>query len=207
MKAWYPGIFFGVILLAAGRVVAAGPPDISMLYSEAEKLKRQARFPEAVAAYERAVALQPDQAETYLRLGLLYFKLQMPSKAEEFYLKAIDHGLDTAEIYFHLGYIEEVRGKLDKALDYYLKSEKQGSGNPELFYNIGNAYARLEKRPQALAYYKIVVSKNPLHMDAFINLSTVSFQMNEIADARFYLDKAVALGYKAPAEYLKVLNQ
>ncbi|MBF0387480.1 MAG: tetratricopeptide repeat protein [Candidatus Omnitrophica bacterium] len=185
--------------------VQAGSADVAVIYNEAEAFNGQGRFAEAVAAYEKAALLQPDLAETYLRLGLLYFKLNLVDKAGDSYQKAIGHGMDNAEVYFHLGYIEEVKGALDKALENYLLSEKKGSGNPELFYNIGNAYARMDKGMEALAYYKRAVSMNPQHMDAFINLSTVSFKLNNFADAGFYLDKAVALGYKAPEEYLKVL--
>ena len=189
-------------------VVYTKPPVATVVaaYRESEALKSEGRFPEAVASYEKALAIQPELPETYLRLGLLYFKLQMPTQAEEFYLKAIDHGMDNPEVYFHLGYIEEVRGALDKALAYYIKSEQKGSGNPELFYNIGNAYARQGKGAEAIIYYKRVVGMNPMHLDAFVNLSTVSYQLNNFADARFYLDKAVNLGYKAPEEYLKALD-
>ena len=185
----------------------ADTADLAAIYREAEEFKGQGRFAEAVSSYEKAVAIAPDTAETYLRLGLLYFKLQMPSKAEEFYQKAIDYGLDNPEVYFHLGYIEEVRGALEKALAYYIQAEQKGSGNPELFYNKGNAYARLGKGAEAIIYYKRVVSMDPKHLDAFVNLSTVSFQLNNYPDARFYLDKAVELGYKAPLEYLKELDR
>ncbi len=206
-------VFWKAIVPAVHEVFAANTSsrseqnvlEVASLYRAAETAQLQGRLVEAVAAYEKALDVIPDMAETYLRLGQIYFKLGLPSKAQEFYVKAVDHGLSDPEVYFHLGYIEEVRNVLDKALEYYLKAEKGGSRNPELFYNIGNAYARLEKKAEAVIYYKRVVSMNPLHMDAFVNLSVVSFQMKEYADARFYLDKAVALGYKAPEEYLKVM--
>ena len=224
-------IFFGIALalfwkdsfqcvssagaVSAGAVPAVKSPDqpqavsrnIADIYREAEALQKEGRLTEAVALYEKAEAVLPGAAETYFRLGILYFQLNFPSRAEEFYQKAVRHGQDTAEVYFHLGYIEEVRGALDRALTYYLKSEEKGSHNPALFYNIGNTYARLEKNEDAVHYYKRTVSIDPQHMDSFVNLSVVSFKMKEYADARFYLDKAVALGYKAPEEYLKVLDQ
>jgi tetratricopeptide (TPR) repeat protein len=183
------------------------PLDIADLYRSADELVNAGRLPEAVAAYEKVIAHQPSLGETYLRLGLLYFKLKLPTKAEEFYLKAVSYGIDDPEVYFHLGYMEEARGALDLALANYLKAEAKGSRNPELFYNIGNAYAQLTKRAEAITYYKRAVSINPEHMNAFVNLSVVSFQLELYADARFYLDKASALGYKAEPQYIKVLSE
>jgi tetratricopeptide (TPR) repeat protein len=181
-------------------------PDVSDLYREAEGFIAAGRLPEAVAAYEKVVVQKPALAETYLRLGLIYFKLNLPTKAEAMYEQAISRGLDAPDVYFHLGYIKEVRGALNLALADYLKAEQKGSTNPELFYNIGNAYARMDKRQEALSYYKRTVSIDPGHMNAFVNLSVVSFQMGLYADAQFYLDKAAQLGYKADPQYLQILK-
>lgn len=185
----------------------ASQQQVASFYAEAERLIGAGRLPEALASYEKAISLAPNLGETYLRLGLLYFKLKLPAKSEEYYLKAVERGVDSAEVYFQLGYIEETRGMRERALEYYLKAESKGLRNPELFYNIGNMYAQLGRNTDAIRYYKKVVIINPEHMDAFVNLSVVSYHMQEYADAGFYLDKAVKAGYKAPPEYVKVLEE
>jgi tetratricopeptide (TPR) repeat protein len=180
---------------------------MSVLLDEALKLEQQGRPSEAVTAYEKLVEAQPDQVEGYLGLGALYFKLGLPKKAEELYLKAIQRGLEDGRIYFNLGYIEEVRADFPKALDYYLKAEEKLLKNGELFYNTGNVYAQMGNLDKALEYYTRSVSMNPDHMDAFVNMSVVSFRKGAYADADFFLNKAVLLGYQAPLEYIKALSE
>jgi tetratricopeptide (TPR) repeat protein len=180
-------------------------PVAEAVIAEADGLAARDRSAEAVAAYEKVVQDHPELAEPYFRLGVLYFKLGLKSKAEEFYLKAIDHDFKNPELYFHLGYIKESEGKYQEALEWYLKAEEKGVGSAELYFNIGNVFARLGNSDNAVDYYKKAVSVNPRHMDAFVNLSIISFQKAAYADASFYLDKARELGYQPPEEYLKSL--
>lgn len=185
-----------------------GFPQLSRnLLEDARGFEDKGVFPEAVSAYEKFIALQPDVPEGYFRLGALYFKMGLPQKAEEIYLKAVMMKQDVGEAYFRLGYVAESQKDLAKALGYYQKAESGLSGNPALFFNIGNVCAQLDRRDEAIEYYKKAVSKNPLYMDAFVNLSVVSFHNGNYPDAQFYLGKAVDLGYAPPAQYVETLRQ
>ena len=185
-----------------------GFPKISKgFWDEARDAEEKGRAPEAVLAYEKLIALQPDLPEVYFRLGALYFKMNLLSKAEETYLKLVALKLDVAEAYFRLGYVAERQGDLPKALSYYQKAEVNFSGNPALFFNIGNVYAQLDRRDEAIDYYKKAVAKNPAYLDAFVNLSVVSFHKGAYSDAQFYLTKAMNLGYQPPREYVETLRE
>jgi tetratricopeptide (TPR) repeat protein len=183
------------------------PAPMSVLLGEALKLEQQGRPSEAVTAYEKMVEAEPDRVDGYLGLGALYSKLGLTTKAEELYLKALERGLTDGRIYFNLGYIKELRSDLAKALEYYLKAEEKLLKRSDLFYNIGNVYAQMGNMDKALEYYTRSVSINPDHMDAFVNMSVVSFRKEAYADADFYLNKAVLLGYQAPPEYIKALSE
>lgn len=172
----------------------------------ADALRAEGSSAEAVSAYEKIIQTYPDFAEADFRLGALYFSLGIPSKSEEYYLEAIRKGFKNPEIYFHLGYIKESQSKLQEALEWYLQAEEKGVGSAEIYYNIGNVFAQLGNADRAIEYYKRVVSINPKHMDAFTNLSIVSFQKENYPDALFYLDKAKELGYKPPREYEESLK-
>ncbi len=174
---------------------------------EAREAEEKGRLPEAVSAYERFIALKPDVPVGYFRLGALYFKMGLSTKAEEIYLKAVALKQDVAEAYFRLGYVAESQSDLPKALGYYEKAERNLCGNSSLFFNLGNVHAQLDHKDEAISYYKKAVAKNPAYLDAFVNLSVVSFHNGAYADADFYLRKAMALGYQAPREYLDTLAQ
>lgn len=177
------------------------------LIAEAEGLTAQGRLAEAIASYEKVLKTRPALPEPYFRLGALYFKLGMKSRAQEYYYQAIDKNFRNPEIYFHMGYIKETEGKYQDALEWYLKAEEKGVDSAELYFNLGNVLARLGSLTSSMDYYKKAVSVNPDHVDGFINLAIVAFQMGEVADASFYLDKARELGYNPPAEFLESIEK
>jgi tetratricopeptide (TPR) repeat protein len=185
----------------------ADEAEFNRMLSEAGDFKARERYPEAVAAFEAVIARWPARPEPYFHLGALYFKLNLPSRSEEYYLKAVELRFQNPEIYFHVGYIKESALKFQDALEWYLQAEERGVDSAELFYNTGNVFARLGNQERAIEYYRKAVAVNPSHQDAFVNLSILSFQSGQIADAEFYLDKARKLGYNPPAEYLQSLHQ
>jgi tetratricopeptide (TPR) repeat protein len=178
-------------------------PDgrVEALLKEAAEAQAQGRLPEAVGLYEQVLGLVPDFAPVYLKLGQIYFRLNLPSKAEETYLKAIEKGLNDPDVFLFLGYIRETRGDLDQALAYYAQAELSASRNPVLYFNMGNVHARQGRNDKALGYFKRAVILDPRYMDAFVNLAIVSAQAGEYADAQYYLEKAEKLGYDAPVEF------
>lgn len=214
-------IFFLIILLsltscssqakedsvAVARNVGQEPSAAAQaLFATADEAAQKGRFAEAVLAYEEVMRTEPAVMAAYFRLGTLYFGMNLPGKAEETYLQALKRGENGPDIYIRLGYIAESRHNWDQALAYYGKAEERHSSDPALHYNLGNVLAHLDRNKEALERYKRTVAMDPKHQDAFVNLSIVSFHEKAYADARFYLDKAVALGYKAPEEYRRTLN-
>lgn len=218
-------VLFAGILLAlspGGRGCAAGvgqkvsgkkdsaradEAEFNRMLSEAADFKARERYPEAVAAFEAVISRWPERPEPYFHLGALYFSLKLPSRSQEYYLKAVERRFQNPEIYFHVGYIKESSGSFQDALEWYLQAEERGVDSAELFFNIGNVFARLGNNERSIEYYRKAVAVNPSHTDAFVNLSILSFKEGNVSDAEFYLDKARKLGYNPPAEYLQSLRQ
>ncbi len=175
--------------------------NIQDMILEAAEAEKNGRLPEAIGIYEKILAQDPQAAVVYLKLGQIYFRMGLPTKSEEAYLKAIGYGLNDPDVFLFLGYIKESQSKLDLALEYYSKAELAASRNPVLYFNMGNVHAQLGHADQALTYFKRAVVLNPDYMDAFVNLSIVSAQAGEYFDAQYYLEKAEKLGYHAPVQY------
>ena len=174
---------------------------VEALLKQAEDAQANGRLPEAVSIYEKVLGLAPEFAPVYLKLGQIYFRMELPSKAEEAYLKAIDKGLNDPDVFLYLGYIRETRGDLDQAMGYYAKAEFAASRNPVLYFNMGNVHARQGRKDKALEYFKRAVVLDSKYTDAFVNLAIVSAETGEYADAQYYLEKAEKLGYDAPVEF------
>ena len=190
---------------ASGRVnkaVMAEPGvKVEVLLKQASDAQDKGSFQDAASIYEKVLVLAPDFAPVYLKLGQIYFRLGLTSKAEEVYLKAIEKGLNEPDLFLYLGYIREARGDFDQALAYYAKAEFAGSRNPVLYFNMGNIHARQGHVDKAMACFKRAVVLDPKYMDSFVNLAIMSAETGEYADAQYYLEKAEKLGYDGPVEF------
>lgn len=188
----------------AAPVVAA--PTVAAYLADALDAEGKGRGSEAISAYEHALALDPGLSFAYLKLGVIYFRMNLPSKAEASYLKAIEHGESDPDVYLYLGYVKESQDKLDAAQEYYAKAELAGSGNPVLYFNMGNVQARQGHNDKAVEYFKRAVTLKEDYTDAFVNLSIVLASVGEFADALYYLNKAEKLGYQVPERFRKDLE-
>ena len=99
------------------------------------------------------------------------------------------------------------KGDFDKAVEALntIQSLKDDQLKAKASYNLGNTYARLKRNPEAIAAYIKAVQTDPGYMDAWVNLSILSFQEGDFANAVKYCDEAVLLGYQAPQGYLNAL--
>ncbi|MEI8011154.1 MAG: tetratricopeptide repeat protein [Candidatus Omnitrophota bacterium] len=194
-------ILFSPDLFCVPTVVRPAQVDIQQMMLVAFEAEKKGRLPEAITAYENVISHFQGFAPAYFKLAAIYFHLGMPSKAEGYYLDAVDKGVDDPDVYLNLGYIKESRGDLNQSLEYYMKGELAASKNPILYFNMGNVQARLGKQDKAVDAFKHAVALNAQYKDAFVNLAILLADKGEYQDAQYYLEKAEKLGYDAPAEF------
>lgn len=75
----------------------------------------------AIAAYERASALNPQDGDTYFNLGLAYKMDGQYARAEETYLKALELSDDVGDILYNLGCCYQDSGKTEQACIVFTK--------------------------------------------------------------------------------------
>ncbi len=76
MRAWVFILFFGVLLAAA-----AHADEASQTFEQANQLYLQAKYPEAIAAYEKILQSGYESGELYFNLGNAYYKSGTIQKA------------------------------------------------------------------------------------------------------------------------------
>ncbi len=85
---------------------------------------------EALAAYRRAVALDPENPDGWNQLGHLLRRIGQIEEAENAYQHVLELGDSSQDLslravaYGNLGNLYQMRGELDKAEEMYLKSLK-----------------------------------------------------------------------------------
>ncbi len=113
---------------------------------------RDYKYEEAISEYNKSLAMDPDNAKTYDKLGYCYQMLSQPSKAKSYFQKAIEISPDYAEAYCSLGDIHGTSGEWEKARLYLDKALKIDPDCIEAYMTYGNLYFISKKYDQAIPY-------------------------------------------------------
>lgn len=150
--------------------------DWRPLLSLASQLRRAGRVNEAIAAYERLLAVKPDLADSWYNLGWLQRQARQFDAALASYARAIALGVDDPEevhlnraiIYSdYLHRPDEAEHELDAAL------EKDPNYLPALL-NLGNLREDLGQRDGARDAYGTALAVDPANRVALARLAGVS---------------------------------
>jgi tetratricopeptide (TPR) repeat protein len=149
--------------LAAAETFTAGSLDAMRAYTTAQDLMDRGRDAEALAAYERAVSLDPNLGRAYAGMGVAYRNLKQEDKAREAYdnaLKLVDRMTDREKYRTLGGYYFTVAQNYEKAVENYetlvrlFPADNVGLQNLAFAYVMtGNVQKAVEIGRQASAIY------------------------------------------------------
>lgn len=89
-------------------------------YAAGDLYYKKRDFRAAAQAFDKAVAVRPDDAEALMALANCYFELDMPSTAERYLRIALKHA-DNAKLLYNLGNALFDQERFDEALAEYEK--------------------------------------------------------------------------------------
>jgi tetratricopeptide (TPR) repeat protein len=98
---------------------------------------------EAIEAYRRVIALEPDHADAHVNLGRLLHERRAPVAAERHYRAALEADPDHDTAAFNLGVAFEDLGRLREAVEAYELALRINPTNADAHYNLAGI---LEKR-------------------------------------------------------------
>jgi eukaryotic-like serine/threonine-protein kinase len=98
-----------------------------VLQDQADLLKDNARFEEAVDTLQKSVRIKDDQSDAHSALGWSYYGLQQYDRAEQAFQRAVELKSDYADAYYGLGRALEEQGKQDQARKAYQTAADNGS--------------------------------------------------------------------------------
>jgi tetratricopeptide (TPR) repeat protein len=94
-------------------------------------LFKKGLYREAILEFEKAIALQPDFAPAYNRLGMSYAVLNDYGRAERYFRKVIELSPQIDQGYLNLGLLYELKGEPSKAFPLLEKAYSLNPGNPK----------------------------------------------------------------------------
>lgn len=116
-----------------------------------------ARQLEAVAAYKRALELEPNHAAAHINLGTLYYNHRDYAAAEKHYRAAITADARYALAYFDLGNVLDETGRLPEAVIAYRQAIQLAPTYADAHYNLALAYEKMRQPRRALKHWRAYV--------------------------------------------------
>ena len=153
-------------------------------------LKRPA---EALASYDKAIALKPDDAEAHYNRGNALRDLKRPAEALASYDKAIALKPDYVAAHNNRGNALKVLKHPAEALASYDKAIALKPDLAEAHNNRGNALMNLKRSVEALASYDKAIALKPDYSEAHNNRGNALRDLKRPAEALASYDKAIAL--------------
>ncbi|WP_158808116.1 tetratricopeptide repeat protein [Beijerinckia sp. L45] len=124
----------------------------------------------ALAALSCAIGLEPENAEAYLALGILYEQQGKPIEAFHAYQKTLSLKPHDAAAYNNLAGVLVTLDRLDLAIAAARMAVALKPDNPDVYLNLGLALRLHRDEEEALATYKTIVALKPDHGKALVEL-------------------------------------
>lgn len=148
-----------------------------------ESSKNPALFESAERACNRALTLEPTEAEAYLALGNLYRYSGQLQLAEPQLQKVLSLEPDNADAHIAMGYLQSDLQKYDDALREFNLAVESQPGYWRSFNARGVFYYEQGDYPSAIENFTVVTVLNPKNTGAFNNLGTAKYLNGEFNEA------------------------
>lgn len=153
----------------------------------------QGRYDEAKAEFEKALSLNPNDAETHNGLGRVALVQQRYEDAEQFFRKASEL-VPKEPVYHHnLGWALHNLKRYDEAIREYQKATEIDPNYALAYNNWGLALYDQEKYPEAIEKYQKATEIDPQYADAYNNWGNVLYAQKRYEEAIEKYQQAVMI--------------
>jgi tetratricopeptide (TPR) repeat protein len=136
----------------------AAAADVAELFARGVALEEDPRNQlQAIAAYERVLALDPEHAAAHINLGTLYYNRQDYRAAEEHYREALRIDSRYALAHFDLGNVLDETGRVTDAVQSYLTALQLAPTYADAHYNLALAYEKMHEPRRALKHWQAYI--------------------------------------------------
>lgn len=164
-------------------------------------LRSLERFEDALASYDRAIALMPHYAAAHYNRGNVLQDLKRFEEALESYDRAIAIKPDHAEAHFSRGNALHELGRFMEALASHDRAIAVRSDYAEAYFNRGNALHDLKRLEEALASHDRAIALRPEYAEAHSNRGNTLRELKRLDDAVTSYDRAIAIDPGCVAAY------
>ncbi|MGB8688003.1 MAG: tetratricopeptide repeat protein [Microcoleus sp.] len=140
----------------------------TLIYKLGQVMAQQWRWEEAIAAYSKAIELEPNYFEAHQKLGEAFHAVGKLEDAIASYRQAIiiSSNIEVlseylGSLHFNLGEALQRQGKFEDAIACYHKSLELNSVSARVYHHLGTAMSALQRWEEATAAFKCEVELSP----------------------------------------------
>jgi len=186
--------------------VAAKTAELRKAFDEGVALSREGKYDDSVAAFNRAIALNPKCPDCFYNIGFAYAQKKDYAQAEENYKKALEVKPDYAEAYNGLANIYNAQRKFDQAAEASAKASQLSAaapgalqgGNADALYNEGVILWNGGKIPDAKAKFQAAIAANANHAESHYQLGMALVNEGKLAEAGSEFNTYLKLSPEGP---------
>jgi Flp pilus assembly protein TadD len=164
---------------------------MSAAYQSGLKLSAQGRHAEAIAQFERALAVKPDDTGVLFALGNTAQQLGMGGAAEQFYRQVLALEPARLEALVNLANLLRGGGQFDAAISLLQPALARAPESPELNLTLGSALREKGDTESAIVHYRAALAAHPDYAPALANLADMLCDRGDRATARTLYDAAI----------------
>lgn len=171
-------------------------------------LENESQFKEALAYFQQAVIIQPDDIGAHINVGRTFNNLKMYDEAEKAYLKAKSLFPRTKpgesyqariapnhlNVFINLAnLIARNQTRLEEADFLYRQAISMRADYVQAYINRGDILMKLNRTAQAQEVYEKALLYDSENADIYYNLGVVFLEQGKSTQANIYFDKALEL--------------
>ncbi len=163
---------FDAVLDDAQKILQSEPSNLPLNQAVGEIYLAKNSYNEAIAAFQKVLQLDPNNADASYYVALSYQKLGDAQKQKSNALEAIKKNTKfSGESYFIVGDAEQKFGNYNEAIEAYNKSLASKPGNAATYYNLSDIYRSQNRFEEAIEVLKKGVAVFPNDANLFIDLA------------------------------------
>ncbi len=179
--------------------IEAPATDFYKLFDFAVAFSEKKQYDSAVPAWQKALALDPDDPRAHDNLGVALAETGRLDEAIAEYRKSLELNSGSSHTHNNLGSALAEKGSLDEAFGHFAKAVELNPDNAAAQINLGNAMAlHKEQRTQALIHLRRGVELDPDSASGRNDLGIALARDGNLDESIEHIQKAVALAPNAP---------
>ena len=165
----------------------------SMLSASAENLLQRGRIESAIAGFDQAIAVNPNNANAYNGRAMAYSALGDNERAFADLTQAITLSPENARLYYNRGLAYEALEQPEAAISDYDEAIALEPNDTDFYNARGAAYAEMGEFERAIGDFNRAIELAPENPNPYLNRGKAMLQMGEYERAIADLDRAIEL--------------